>query len=192
MEATNAIEKLRAKCLERGASGIKGLARFFRRLDANRSRALDADELHRGLEEIGLALEAGEAELICKHWDRDGNGTLDLEEFLRALRPPMSKARKDVISAAFAKLDRSGDGVVTVDDLRGIYNGRKHPKFQSGEWTEDDVFRNFLDNFDAGDKDGQVARPPSHLLAPGLAPWLHAHVGQFIIKFLCSLGVRRA
>uniref|UniRef100_F7FW18 EF-hand domain-containing protein n=2 Tax=Monodelphis domestica TaxID=13616 RepID=F7FW18_MONDO len=153
MEAT---EKLRAKCLERGASGIRGLARVFRRLDANRSGTLDADELRRGLEEMGLVLEAQEMEQICKRWDRHGNGTLDLEEFLRALRPPMSQARKDVIAAAFAKLDRSGDGVVTVDDLRGIYSGRDHPKFQSGEWTEDDVFQHFLDNFDTGDKDGQV------------------------------------
>ncbi|XP_044526704.1 calcyphosin isoform X2 [Gracilinanus agilis] len=131
-----AIEKLRAKCLERGASGIRGLARVFRRLDANRSGTLDADELHRGLEEMGLALEPQEIEQICQRWDRHGDGTLDLEEFLRALRPPMSQARKDIIAAAFAKLDRSGDGVVTVGDLRGIYSGRDHPKVTAAEFLD--------------------------------------------------------
>uniref|UniRef100_A0A9L0JM07 EF-hand domain-containing protein n=1 Tax=Equus asinus TaxID=9793 RepID=A0A9L0JM07_EQUAS len=124
------VEKLRAQCLSRGASGIQGLARFFRRLDRNGSRALDAAELQRGLAELGLALDTAEAEGVCRRWDRDGSGTLDLEEFLRALRPPMSQAREAVIAAAFAKLDRSGDGVVTVDDLRGVYNGRAHPKVQ--------------------------------------------------------------
>lgn len=75
----------------------------------------------------------------------------------------MSQAREAVIAAAFAKLDRSGDGVVTVDDLRGVYNGRAHPKVRSGEWTEEEVLRRFLDNFDASEKDGQVgacAPPP--------------------------------
>lgn len=73
----------------------------------------------------------------------------------------MSQAREAVIAAAFAKLDRSGDGVVTVDDLRGVYNGRAHPKVRSGEWTEEEVLRRFLDNFDASEKDGQVgARAP--------------------------------
>lgn len=68
----------------------------------------------------------------------------------------MSQAREAVIAAAFAKLDRSGDGVVTVDDLRGVYSGRAHPKVRSGEWTEDKVLRRFLDNFDSSEKDGQV------------------------------------
>lgn len=35
---------------------------------------------------LGLALDTVEAEGVCRRWDRDGSGTLDLEEFLRALR----------------------------------------------------------------------------------------------------------
>ncbi|XP_017722522.1 PREDICTED: calcyphosin [Rhinopithecus bieti] len=157
MDAVDAtMEKLRAQCLSRGASGIQGLARFFRQLDRDGSRSLDADEFRRGLAKLGLVLDQAEAEGVCRRWDRDSSGTLDLEEFLRALRPPMSQAREAVIAAAFAKLDRSGDGVVTVDDLRGVYSGRAHPKVRSGEWTEDEVLRRFLDNFDSSEKDGQV------------------------------------
>lgn len=80
------MEKLRAQCLSRGASGIQGLARFFRRLDRDGNRRLDAGELQRGLAELGLVLDKAEAEGVCRRWDRDGSGTLDLEEFLRALR----------------------------------------------------------------------------------------------------------
>uniref|UniRef100_A0ABI7ZW63 EF-hand domain-containing protein n=1 Tax=Felis catus TaxID=9685 RepID=A0ABI7ZW63_FELCA len=137
--------------------GIPSSAKvFFRRLDRDKSRSLDSGELQRGLAELGLVLDAAEAEGVCRRWDRDGSGTLDLEEFLRALRPPMSQAREAVIAAAFAKLDRSGDGVVTVDDLRGVYSGRAHPKVRNGEWTEEEVLRRFLDNFDSSEKDGQV------------------------------------
>jgi len=31
----------------------------------------------------------------------------------------MSKSRKDIIAKAFHKLDKTGDGVITIDDLRG-------------------------------------------------------------------------
>lgn len=87
----------------------------------------------------------------------------------------MSPAREAVIAAAFAKLDRSGDGVVTVDDLRGVYSGRAHPKVRSGEWTEEEVLRRFLDNFDSSEKDGQVgARRQPPTLRPGLWSLLRA------------------
>lgn len=58
---------------------------------------------------------------------------------------------------AFRKLDKTGDGVITIKDLRGVYNATCHPKYQNGEWSEDQVFRTFLDNFDSPyDKDGKV------------------------------------
>lgn len=102
-----------------------------------------------------------------------GHHTLCLQSPPPLPQPPMSQAREAVIAAAFAKLDRSGDGVVTVDDLRGVYSGRAHPKVQSGEWTEDDVLRRFLDTFDSSEKDGQVGARAVLFLprrCPALAP----------------------
>ena len=37
-------------------------------------------------------------------------------------QPPMSDARKRVIGEAFNKLDKSGDGFITIDDVRGVYD----------------------------------------------------------------------
>lgn len=68
----------------------------------------------------------------------------------------MSKHRKDLIFRAFQKLDKSGDGIVTVDDLKGVYSAKKHPKYLNGEWTEDMVLGEFLKTFDTMDKDGKV------------------------------------
>ena len=39
--------------------------------------------------------------------------------FTLVLQPPMSKARKNIINEAFNKLDKTGDQVITVEDLRG-------------------------------------------------------------------------
>lgn len=47
---------------------------------------MGAEELQRGLAELGLELDMAEVRGVCRRWDRDGSGTLDLEEFLRALR----------------------------------------------------------------------------------------------------------
>ena len=69
----------------------------------------------------------------------------------------MNASRKSLVTRAFNKLDRTGDSLITVEDLKGVYNVKKHPKYLNGEWTEDQCLGQFLESFDSDDKDGQVS-----------------------------------
>ena len=43
--------------------------------------------------------------------------------------------------------------------LYRVYNARKHPKYVNGDWTEDQVFQEFLKKFDSpNDPDGIVSQ----------------------------------
>ncbi len=69
----------------------------------------------------------------------------------------MSNSRKRVIGEAFAKVDKTGDGVITVEDLRGVYNVKRHPQYLNGQMTEEQILNRFLNNFEAnGTKDNKV------------------------------------
>jgi len=59
---------------------------------------------------------------------------------------------------AFAKLDKTGDGFVTIEDLVGVYDGSFHPKFKSGEMTQKDILSEFMSQWDTLKKDGCVTR----------------------------------
>lgn len=70
----------------------------------------------------------------------------------------MRKCRIELVNKAFLKLDKNHDGVITVEDLKGVYNVKCHPKYMNGTWDEDQVLRQFLNVFDTkGSEDGIVS-----------------------------------
>jgi Ca2+-binding EF-hand superfamily protein len=60
----------------------------------------------------------------------------------------MSEYRKLYVLKAFVKMDANKHGAITFGDVRKFYNVHKHPKVRSGECTEDEIVKMFLDSFD--------------------------------------------
>ena len=59
---------------------------MFRRMDDDGSKALEFDEFYKGVIETGLKLSEEEAKEMFGAFDKDGGGTINIDEFLMAIR----------------------------------------------------------------------------------------------------------
>jgi hypothetical protein len=75
----------------------------------------------------------------------------------------MNGFRKNIVLAAFKKLDKDGSGLIDLRDIKGVYDASKHPDVKSGKKTEDEILGEFIETFEmhhalngAGSRDRSV------------------------------------
>jgi Ca2+-binding EF-hand superfamily protein len=117
-------------------------------MDDNNSHSLDRNEFRKAVRDFKLEVPDEHLAVIFNMIDRDRDGVIDYDEFLRAIRGDLTPNRLALVKRAYQKLDRDGSGVVDIEDLRGVYNASKHPDVTSGKKTEDQIFTEFLETFE--------------------------------------------
>lgn len=60
--------------------------RLFRRIDKDNNKRQSLKEFSNGIRESGLELSDEECKSLFDSFDKDGNGYLDLDEFIQAMR----------------------------------------------------------------------------------------------------------
>ncbi|XP_045211154.2 calcyphosin-like protein [Mercenaria mercenaria] len=155
------LKQVQSQCLHKGVGGIKDLAVVFRRMDKDFSKRLCYAEFCEGMMNYGLQVEEKDLNLLFETFDKNNSKQIEFMELVSKLQPPMSEKRVEVVNQAFDALDANKDGVLKMEDLKVVYskNAKNHPKCISGEWTEEQALRHFLDSIDTpGNPDGKVTR----------------------------------
>lgn len=101
------------------------------------------------MRDFQIDIADGDIQKVFNFFDRDKNGQINYDEFLLGVRGPINNFRKKLVEQAFVKFDRDGSGAVTVEDLKGLYNAKFHPDVKAGKKTEEQVFKEFLNTFEA-------------------------------------------
>jgi len=117
-------------------------------MDDNNSKSLDKYEFTKAMTDYMLGFTEGEIQKLFGYFDFDRSGLIEFDEFVRAIRGPMNPNRKKTVAKAFKKLDKDGNGWIDINDVRGVYNGKRHPDVLSGKKTEDQILQEFLETFE--------------------------------------------
>jgi len=122
------LAKVRKTLIERGTLGIRGLGILFRKIDQSGNKKVDRHEFCWAMKENGHILSQLEFDRLFKYFDRNNDDCIIYDEFLRGIRGELNEKRKAIVHEAYKKLDKTGDGKVTLDDLVNTYSVEKHPK----------------------------------------------------------------
>lgn len=139
-----------------GNNGISEIARLFKIMDDSGDKKISRSELKYGLRDMGIPFSAGEEQVVFTFLDRDGSGTINFDEFLRALANEMSAKRLALVKLAYQKLDVSGDGQVTTQDIKSLYDVSQNPEVISGKITPAQAFAKFMKQWETDKVDGIV------------------------------------
>ena len=60
----------------------------------------------------------------------------------------MNAKRKGIVTLAFRKFDRDGNGTIELEDVKGRFNAANHPDVKMGKKTQEEVLYEFLDTFE--------------------------------------------
>jgi Ca2+-binding EF-hand superfamily protein len=90
-------EALRNKLVSRGARGFIGLQRQFKIMDDNNSKSLDKYEFTKAMTDYMLGFSESEIQKLFGYFDFDRSGSIEFDEFIRAIRGPMNPTRKKIV-----------------------------------------------------------------------------------------------
>ena len=111
-------------------SKVKQMKQEFLNLDADGDGNISVAELRKVLFSMMGKLKVSEAEInqVLKDVDKDGDGTIDLQEYFANMENTTSKnlihralVQRSKSRKAFEKFDKDGSGYVTTDELMEVF-----------------------------------------------------------------------
>lgn len=118
--------------IEGAQEWLRSVRVLFDELDVDSSGTVSIQELSAGLEALGFDVSPGEMEVLMARIDTDRDGGLQLSEFVASLVDwgvvQRHHAWQDWVRAVFDRLDKDGNGFITLDEIAeelGDYKGKE-------------------------------------------------------------------
>ncbi len=118
-------------------------------MDDDHSHSLSEQEFSKACRDFKTGISEENIPTLFNAFDTNRDGTLNIDEFLMAIRGELNQKRLDLVKKAFAKIDRDGSGSLDINDIKDSYNASKHPDVIEGKRTEEQILIEFLETFEA-------------------------------------------
>lgn len=151
--------RIRHRLLQSGQQNL--IANFRRRLidaDTSKSGFINANELQRGCQNCGVALDDVETRVMIKSLDKVGNALAAVDDIVNNVRGEFTERRASLAEKAFSLLLKVNGGVVRFGRLCELYDAAQHPEVKSGAKSVQSMESYLRQQFDVASPDDVVER----------------------------------
>ena len=117
-------------------------------MDDDGSKSISLPEFAKACRDFKVGVSDENVPTLFEVFDTNHDGTLNIDEFLMAIRGELNDFRRGLVQKAFRKIDKNGNGLIELDDIKDTYNAQKHPDVIQGRKTEDQILMEFLETFE--------------------------------------------
>jgi len=100
------VTLFRDKLKGRGARGIVGIQRLFKIMDDDGSKSLSEHEFSKAIKDFKIGISEENIPILFNYFDSNHDGTLNIDEFLMAIRGELNNKRLAMVKQAFDKIDK--------------------------------------------------------------------------------------
>ena len=118
-------------------------------MDLDGSGKLSHEEFAKAIQDLRLEIVPQDVKTIFRIFDKNGDGTIDCEEFMTQIVGEMSQLRRDIVTKAFMKLDSYEQGAISLQTIRSEFDASRHPDAKTGKKSPEEVLGEFLEAFEA-------------------------------------------
>ena len=142
------IDIIKNKIKMRGIRCLISLENNFRSLDDDNSQTINFDSFERSAQDFRFGITFEEVEKLFDYFDKERNGRIDYDEFIRRIRGQMSDSRKNIVEEIFNTLEPDQEGFVHINKVNQLFNPENHPDVLSGKRNPNEVYQEFVDTFE--------------------------------------------
>ena len=144
---SESLLKFRTFIRKKGIKSMLDLLQQFKICDGSGNHNLQKPEFTKALKQANLNLSESEIEELFKEFDINNSNSINYDEFMNIIIPDLNERRKNVIIAAFNKIDLDKSGIIELNELKSFFNTRNNPEVSLGKKSEEDVYTDFIQTF---------------------------------------------
>jgi hypothetical protein len=93
-----------------------------------------------------MNISPDEIKIIFDLFDKEKTGTINYNELIQTIVGQINSQRQLAIQKVYDRFNKDNNGKVSINEIKLLFNSRRHPDVINGKKTEGEIFGEFLDN----------------------------------------------